>query len=1093
MDSYKKLANIAGWTVFGIATIVYFFSVERTGSLWDCGEFITGAHKLQVVHPPGAALFLLVGRMFAMVADLFSDNPENIAFAVNMLSGICSAFAATFICWVTIMLGKLAIIGREEEPSSAQAIALAGAGLIAGLATAFSTSIWFSAVEGEVYAMSTFFSALTLWAAVKWYTLPDEPSTDRWLVFAIYAAGLSIGVHLLSILTFPALALFYYFKKYENHTLVGMAGAAAIGVVAIVALQTLVITGIPHLWSGFELMMVNGLGLPFHSGVFPTVLLIIALLTIPLLYLNGKIKSHIPFYVAAAILGLTMAYYITFGNSDSDIISLAVKLLILGGVVAGTTYALDNYKYVAQLVLVSGVLVVISFSTIGVVVIRANANTPINMNNPNDPLRLLPYLNREQYGERALFNGPNFDAKAEDFDTDREDRYGRLSSKDEYVVTDRKISQTYNGRKMLIPRMQDRTQSRPALYRRWMANMGSTGSPSQMDNLKFMFKYQFGWMYWRYFMWNFAGRQNGDQGFYSWDKTDGNWATGIKPLDSAMLYNQSSLPSRIANNMARNKYFLIPFLFGLLGLFFHFSKNRQDATGLFAFFIITGIGIIIYSNQPPNEPRERDYVLIGSFFTFCIWMGMGALALFEVFKDQVKLDGKMAAPLAIGLVMIAPLLMGFQNFDDHSRKDHSGARDYASNFLKSCDDNAIIFTYGDNDTYPLWYAQEIEGIRTDVRVVNLSLIAVDWYIEQLRRTVNKSPAIKMSIPMDQLRGYRRNQLFVIPPGGNRNYRTSLSNALKIVGEDNPQATRGQLESYMPASKLTIPVNQVKAREMVSPEDYDKILPQINFDIDDIYRDENVQRRQQGREPRTVDQLLKGDIAVLDIINSNFQDRPIYFAVTCRPQSLLGLDDYLQLEGLGLKLVPLKNRDPNYRYAGMMGKGKINADKTLKVMTEEFRWGGFDKKKLFVDRSYGPAIQSQKAAMVRAAETFIDRGENDKAIQMADQFFEAFPFMNFRYEFQALQMLEVYVKAEAYDKAKPQIELMAGETEEYLQFFDTIDPDVRDSRDGFGREYQFYSQSAIGQLVNFAMRMNDKELEDKLKTMFQPYQTVPTRD
>ena len=1104
MNSFKKLVNIAGWTVFGIATIVYFFSVERTGSLWDCGEFITGAYKLQVVHPPGAALFLLVGRMFAMVGSGISDDPATIAFAVNMLSGICSAFAAMFICWVTIMLGKLAIVGRDEEPTSGQEIALLGSGVIAGLATAFSSSIWFSAVEGEVYAMSTFFTALTLWAVVKWYNLPDKPDSDRWLVFAIYAAGLSIGVHLLSILTFPALALFYYFKKYKKHTLIGMAGASAIGVVMIVALQTFIITGIPHIWSGFELMMVNSFGMPFQSGVVPTVLLVASLLAIPLMYLHGKIKSHVPFYIASGILALTIVFYSSFGLEFSDVtVSVLVRLIALGAVVAGVVYALDNHKYISQLVLVSGVLVVISFSTVGVIVIRANANTPINMNTPSDPMRLLPYLNREQYGERSLFNGPNFDIgekRKNDpnaITTEVENRYGRVEGKDEYVITDRKITQKIKSRyKTFLPRMQDGSQSRPQLYKMWMERWGAKGTPTFMDNVTFMFKYQFGWMYWRYFMWNFGGRQNGDQGFYSWDATDGNWQSGIKPLDNSLLYNQAEEPSRLANNKARNKYYMLPFLFGLLGLFFHFSKDKNGAMGLFALFIITGLGLIVYSNQPPNEPRERDYVLVGSFFTYCIWIGMGALALFEIFRDRIKLDGKIAAPIAIGLVMIAPLLMGFQNFDDHSRKDHSGARDYAQNFLESCKPNAIIFTYGDNDTYPLWYAQEVEEIRTDVRVVNLSLIAVDWYIEQLRRKVNKSDAIKMSIPMKQLRGYKRNQLFI--PGANREFKFPLARALQIVGEDHPEPTNGQLESYMPSSKLSIPVNRSIARKMVNPEDYDKIVDEIVFDVDDIYRDENARRK----TPKTNDQLLKGDIAVLDIISSNFQNRPIYFAVTCRPQSMLGLDDYFQLEGLGLRLVPLKNRDRDYDFLGMMGKGKIDADKTLELMSTKFKWGGFDKHETFVDRSFGPAIQSQKAGMVRAAQTFYDRGDKEKAVQMADLFFKAFPFMNFRYEFQSLQILDIYVKSGAYDKAKPQIELMAQETEEYLRFFDTIDDETRTSRYGFGRENQFYngyrqgnriSPGAKDELMRLVQEGGDTEYLNELKKSFEPYGLAPLQD
>ena len=1034
---FKKLTNITGWIVFAIAFIVYFMSAERTGSLWDCGEFITGAHKLQVVHPPGAALFLLVGRMFTMVASAISSDPAMLAFSVNLLSGMCGAFTALFICWVTIMMGKLAIVGREDAPDDGQQIALLGAGAVAGLATAFTSSIWFSAVEGEVYAMSTFFTALTFWSMVKWYYLPDTKHTDKWLVFTVYAAGLSTGVHLLSLLTFPALALLYYFKKYKKHNLLGMAAAAGVGVAFIVGIQYFIITGIPRLWATLELFMVNGLGMPFHSSVIPLLLIIVGV-----------------FYF-------------------------------------GLRYAHNNKNAILQQIIVAAMLVVVAFSTVGVIMIRANANTPINMNNPSDPMRLLPYLNREQYGERALLNGPDFDVKREDIIQDKEDRYGRVEGEDKYKIVDRKIHQDFKSRaKHFLPRMQDGTQGRPALYRQWMETWGSKGSPSFMDNMKFMWNYQIKWMYGRYFMWNFSGRQNGDQGINAWDATDGNWISGIAPIDNARLYDHTLMPDRIANNKARNKYFMLPFLFGLLGMFFHFSKNKNDALALLALFIITGIGIIIYSNQPPREPRERDYVLVGSFFTFCIWIGMGALAIFEILKSKVNLSSSIAAPVGVGLVMLAPLLMGFQNFDDHSRRHHSGARDYAHNFLESCAPNSIIFTYGDNDTYPLWYAQEMENIRTDVRVVNLSLIAVDWYIEQLRRKVNDSPAIKMSCDSKQIRGYKRNQLVVqqspspIP----------LKRAVQVMCENHPEATRGQLESYCPGNIFTIPVNKQKAlaNGLVSPQDADQIVDKIVFNINDIYRDENARRAQQKAAPRENSQLLKGDFAVLDIIASNFIDRPIYWAVTCRPESLLGLDDYLQLEGLGLKLVPLKNRQPEYGNLGLMGKGKVNIDKTKDVMLNKFKWGGFDKHELFVDRSYGPAIQSQKAAFVRTAQEMLKAGRKQDAIAMADKFFEAFPHMNFKYEFQSMYMMDVYVDAGAYDKAKIQMEKLAVETEQYLLFLYSLDEYNRTSQFGFGREFSI-ANTAKDYLINLATQGGDSTYAEQLRQLFQPYQTSQVRD
>ncbi|NJN34707.1 MAG: DUF2723 domain-containing protein [Saprospiraceae bacterium] len=679
----------------------------------------------------------MIGKIATLIGQMFSSDPSVIAFSVNMLSGIVSALAAMFICWTTIILGKIALVGRTDEPTQPQYIALAGAGIVAGLTTAFATSIWFSAVEGEVYAMSTMFTALTLWCMIKWYNLPDEPEADRWMLMSVYAAGLSTGVHLLSLLTFPALALFYYFKKREKPTFSGMIIAGIAGVVAITVIQKLIITGIPNLWGSLEIMCVNWFGLPF---------------AIPSLILTVGIIG------AAGYFGLRLAHQ----RSNATIQNIVMGL----------------------------VLSAISFASTGMVLIRANANPPINMNNPSDPLRLIPYLNREQYGERPLLYGPQFNARP--IDQEEKDRYGRVkdpvTGKESYEVVDHKYDLVFNDAdKVLLPRMGHYEGDRLTWYKRWLdvpENQEiSSERPTSGDNMSFLFRYQMGWMYWRYFMWNFAGRQNGEQGFGPWDKSKGNWATGIAPLDNARLFNYKNAPERIKHDFAYNKYYLLPLLFGLFGLVWHYGKRRYDMLGLMSLFIITGIGIIIYTNQPPNEPRERDYVIVGSIFTFAIWIGMGVLAFFDLLRD-FKLPEGVAAPVAAGLVALAPIIMGVQNFDDHSRAKHSGARDYAHNFLESCDKNAIIFTYGDNDTYPLWYSQEVEGIRRDVRVVNLSLIAVDWYIDNLRRKINESPLIKMSLPKESYRGDKRNQL-PIQEGGEM----VLSDVVKFMGEDHPERSR----------------------------------------------------------------------------------------------------------------------------------------------------------------------------------------------------------------------------------------------------------------------------------------------------------------
>ena len=1016
MGSFKRISNIIGWSVFVIALTVYFFSAERTGSLWDCGEFILGAYKLQVVHPPGAPLFLLVGRLFTWVAELFSSNPEDIAFAVNLMSSICTAFAATFIAWTTMMLGKLTMMGRTDEPDQAQMIALAGAGLVAGLGTAFASSIWFSAVEGEVYAMSTFFTTLTLWAVMKWYHLPDTPQADRWILFAIYAAGLSIGVHLLSLLTFPALALFYYFKKYKNHTLIGMATAAAVGVAIIVGVQTLIITGIPKLWAAMDLTMVNSMGLPFHSGLIPTFLI-----------------------VGAAVF-------------------------------FGLRYAHQKQNVIFQHLIIGATLVVIGYSSIGVVVIRANSHPPINMNAPTDAMRLIPYINREQYGERALLRGPHFDSQP--YDTEVSDRYGRVGER--YEKTDQKVAYKYNNRdKMLFPRMGDYSQNRPSLYKRWMGlnpnNPLPSGRPNQFDNISFMVRYQLGWMYWRYFMWNFSGRQNGEQGFFPWDKSSGHWISGIPFVDNARLYNHSELPTTMQRHKARNTYFMLPFLFGLLGMFYHAKRRQNEFIGLLALFIITGIGIIIYSNQPPNEPRERDYVLVGSFFTYCIWMGMGVLALFSMVRERLKLSGVVSAGLAAAVVLSAPLLMGFQNFDDHSRRHHSGARDYANNFLESCEENAIIFTYGDNDTYPLWYAQEVEGIRPDVRVVNLSLIAVDWYIDLLRRKVNDSPPVKMTIPREAYRGKKRNQTFYYNPGG-QDQEWPVDRWLKYVGERHPLRSAGgrELESHYPTRNIYIPVNrqQVLSNGTVGQSDTGRIVSKIPLKI------------------TSKEYMIKDELAILDVIASNLWDRPVYFAVTCRQDKLFGLDDYMQLEGLGLRIIPVKTQsDPSY---GIIGNGRVNPGKVYDNVMNDYRWGNFDNMELFVDKSYAPSVQSHQLAIRRAAFEFVRRGDNDKAADLIDKYFEAFPHKNFPYDYRAFYMIGVYLQMEAYDKAKPHLEILANETAEHLKFYFSLDPE--DLENSFDTDYRLADRT-MQDLLDAAKRFEDTAFENKLKEMFEPYQLV----
>lgn len=1011
MNNYKRFSTLTGWLVFAIAMTVYYFSAERTGSLWDCGEFILGAYKLQVVHPPGAPLFLIIGRIFTWFADIFSNDPADVAFAMNLMSGLCTAMAAAFGAWITMGMGKMALVGREEETDLGQNIALAGAGLAAGLSISFATSIWFSAVEGEVYAMSLFFTAMTLWAGVKWYMLPDIPKTDRWLIFSLYCVGLSIGVHLLSMLSLPAIAMLYYFKKYKETTWLGMAIAAGMGVVSIGLIQFLVVTGIPRLWAAFDIFAVNTLGLPFNTG-------------------------------------------------------LVFLVLLIGGILGyGFYYAHKNQNGLVQRLVVAAMLLVIAYTSYGVVVIRANASTPINMNKPDDPTRLLPYLTREQYGGRDLLRGPHFEGQVVDFNY--KDRMGRVGKR--YEVVDQKASYVYSDRdKMFFPRLYDPSQGRPGIYKMWMGlNQNQAlpaGRPNQVDNFSFFWRYQLNWMYFRYFFWNFSGRQNGEQGFYPWDKSAGHWISGIPFIDNMKLGNQNEITEVMREDESRNVYFMLPFLFGLLGLIYQLRKGRNEMIAILVFFAITGVGLIVYANPPPNEPRERDYVFAGSFYAYCLWIGMGVLALYDIFRERAKLSGPVSGVIAAVLVLIAPVLMGVQNYDDHSRIDHTGARDYASNFLNSVDENAIIFTYGDNDTYPLWYAQEVEGIRRDVRVVNLSLIAVDWYIDLLRRKINDSPALNLTIPSEAYRGNKRNQVLLQKTAG----QMTLQQYIQFIGEDHPLPLQGgrMTESYLPTDNVFIPVNkqQILQSGMLPPADSANIVNRIPLSL-------------AGKN-----YLTKDDIAILDILASNLWERPIYFAVTTRVDKMFGLDKYAQLEGMALRIIPVRsNGDP--QFGSMLGAGRVAPDKIMNNVLNKFRWGNFDKKEMFVDNSYGPSVQSQQFIMIRTGEHLNRNGRSEDAIEMADKYFEVFPNFNFPYDYQTAYMLDVYIQAGAYDKAAPIMDKLAENLLDELEFYASLNPTILQS--SYAREKTLATNAATT-LLSFAQQADDQDRLSQYQSMFAAY-------
>ena len=1006
MNSFNRALNIAGWLTFSIAFGVFIFSVERTGSLWDCGEFILGAYKLQVVHPPGAPLFLIIGRMFAMMGDALSSDPSNIAFAVNLMSGMVTAFAGMFVCWSTMYLGKFSLVGRDESTNSNQNIALLLSGLAAGLSATFCVSVWFSAMEGEVYAMSTFFTALTMWALLKWYYLPDTGKSDKWIVFSMFMAGLSIGVHLLSILTFPALAVFYYIKKYKNFKWLGFFTAIGAGLFVLFIVQKVIIVGLPDLLVKLDIFAVNTLGLPFYSGLIPFLAIIGGLL-----YWGIK-KSH------------------------------------------------TNGYHNLQLALVSLLLIIIAYSTTTVAVIRANANPPINMNSPSDPARLVPYLNREQYGDRPLLFGPSFAAKP--IDLTSEPRYGRVG--DKYEIIDNKYDYVYNAQdEMFFPRMgngDDQTKVR--LYQQWM---GHEGAPTMGDNLSFFIRYQVGWMYWRYFMWNFVGKQNGEQGYMPSDKTKGNWLSGISFIDEARLGSQELLPSFEKNNQSRNTYYFIPFLLGIIGCVFHYKKRNKDWLGLSVLFLITGLGIIVYSNQPPIEPRERDYVLVGSFFTFSIWIGLGALAIGKFIADKVKANRMIGYTMGGVLGLLSPLLMVSQNMDDMGRKGIYASRDYASNFLNSVAQNAIIFTYGDNDTYPLWYAQEVENIRPDVRVINLSLIAVDWYIDQQRRKINQSDAIKMTIPPESYRGNKRNQVYYVTSQMSEQ-ELPASSVLQFIGESHPlEGSNSKQESFLPTNKIYIPIDKAKmlSKKYFTPSD--SILDRIPVSF-------NV--KEQG------DYIVKGDLAVLDIVASNINDRPVYFSVTADPAKFMGLGQYMQLEGLALRVVPIRT-EPDRQF-GVFGMGRVASDSLYNNVINKFKWGNFDTKRLYVDKSYTPSINAMRMIQMRGAYDLINKKDKKRAADLAENTLKVFPNKNFPFDGTIIPALALVAQASNLDRAKPYMKTLAENMREKMIYYNSLTP----SELSQGHQGDFEdTKKTINDLMDIIRQNKDPKFEAEIMKIVGP--------
>lgn len=991
--NFRKVNNITGWVVFAIASLTYILTAEASGSFWDTGEFIASAYKLQLPHPPGAPLFVLIGRLFIV---LFGDNPATAAKAVNVMSAFASSFTILFLFWTITHFARKLVVGSLDEPNRPQTWTIMAAGVVGGLAYTFSDSFWFSAVEGEVYALSSFFTALVFWAMLKWERADDlagdnkllKNRADRWIVFIFFMMGLSIGVHLLNLLTIPAIVMIYYYKRYRYNQkgaiMAFIIGCIITGIVQVAAIQySIKIAG------KFDIWFVNGFGLPFFSG-------------------------FIFFFILLGVL-----------------------------VWAGLRWANKNHWSFLRLGLWCFTFLMLGYSTYVTTMVRSAANPAVDMNNVDNPMSLVYYLGREQYGSQPLFYGPHFQADYVDENGDgyidfKEGEMKYTKGKDKYIEIGREQEPEYNSEdKQLFVRVWDRSndQYHADFYADWLGlgrtqdpNTGQTKyeDPSYADNIQWFTTYQMGFMYWRYFMWNFAGKQNDVQGFGN--KRDGNWIAGLPFIDNPRLGDQSMMPESLKNNKANNKLYMLPFILGILGCVYHFLSDRKDWIVSFLLFFFTGLAIVLYLNQPGNQPRERDYAFVGSFYAFAIWIGLAVVAIVQLarqtFKDYtfkttlwggafaafvitflsgiygsgiflpsvmsgilyalftvgavylvkaVSSQGnnlKMATITAFAVCMLAPVLMAQQEWNDHDRSRKTLAPDMARNYLESCAPNSIVFTFGDNDTYPLWYAQEVEGVRPDIRIINTSLLGIDWYINQLRYKVNESAPIDVIWTPEQIEGHKREYLRYQAAGQADKFYDLYDVMKNVLGQ-------GDNVSSFPVKKFTVPVDTAYLRKSGGVTPADTLYPQMVFEI-----------------PEHRNDLTRSDLVIFNIIAATQWKRPIYFT---SPIGELGFGQYLRKEGLAYRLVPVKNNfpqqnwlvDQTLRQQGLGGTAirDNNTPVLYKALMETFRTGGAAKPGVYFDEENRRHLLTVRATYAEAAGNMSDlnqKAEAQKLLEKAEQ-------------------------------------------------------------------------------------------------------------
>ena len=1010
MKQYKLVNNVLGWLTFFVAAFVYCSTIEPTASFWDCPEFITTGYKLEVGHPPGAPFFMLTANLFSQ----FASDPSQVARMVNTMSALLSATTILFLFWSITHLARKLILKDWSELTLGKLIAIEASGLVGALIYTFSDTFWFSAVEGEVYAYSSAFTAIVFWLILKWEDHADEPHSDRWLVLIAYMTGLSIGVHLLNLLCLPAIVLVYCYRRFPNIELKGSLIALVGSFILVAAVLYGVVPGIITVAGWFELLFVNTLGCPFNTGEIIYIVLLVAIVIWAIYesYVDKSFKrQNVSFVLAVGMLGIPFR-----GMTWSAAI---LGLVILAAIYFGLNYRkkigkdlvpvlTSRFKNTALLCML---MLMIGYSSYAVIVIRSAANPPMDQNSPEDVFTLGSYLSRDQYGDSPLLYGQAYTSQVA-YDVDgnmcvpkhkegaaiwqRKEKASK-DEKDSYFVVSHKDKIIY-AQNMLFPRMH--SSAHAGAYENWMGGVEGTQvpydrcgepvmvkMPTQMENIRFFLSYQCNFMYWRYFMWNFAGRQNDIQG--NGEPEHGNWITGISFIDDWMLGDQSKMPAELKANKGHNVFYCLPLLLGLIGLFWQAWRGQRGIRQfwvVFFLFFMTGLAIVLYLNQTPQQPRERDYAYAGSFYAYAIWCGLGVLAIYDMLKKKIKGNDVAVAGVVGVACLLVPIQMASQTWDDHDRSGRYTCRDFGQNYLMTLQDkgNPIIFTNGDNDTFPLWYNQETEGVRTDARVCNLSYLQTDWYIDQMKRPAYDSPSVPITWPrIDFCSG--TNDYIEVKPGMKQQllefYRDYPKEARAAFGDD-PFELKNILKYWVrskdsdthiiPTDTLYITIDKEAVRRSGMMMASDTIPDRMVISL-------------AGKRA-----IYKNDLMMLEMLAQCNWERPLYVATTVGSDNYMNLGDNFVQEGLAYRITPFNTKAP--------GANNFDTEKTYNNVMNRFKWGGLDKPGLYIDETVMRMCYTHRHLFATLAMQLIAEGQNAKAEKVLRKSEKVLPEYNVPYTF-----------------------------------------------------------------------------------------------